>query len=87
VLRDAARADTRAHQRVERWERLVTRLGHNKCVEGLHFCTVETLTAMLRDAGFQDIEVHGAAGRDSNVLITSRVESSSGRERVAVSRA
>ena len=70
VLRDAARAETEEHRRVEWWERLVTRLGHNKTVEGLHFQSAEELMGMLRREGFTDITVTPTGKGDSNVLIT-----------------
>jgi SAM-dependent methyltransferase len=69
ILRDAARATDQAHRRVEWWERLVTRLGHNKTVEGLHFQTRAELQAMLQTAGFRDITEQPAAGNDSNILL------------------
>ena len=74
VLRDAARADTKAHHRVEWWERLVTRLGHNKTVEGLYFQSAEELTTMLRHAGFTGITVTPTGRDDSNVLVVSVVQ-------------
>jgi SAM-dependent methyltransferase len=73
ILRDAARAQSEAHRRVEWWERLVTRLGHNKTVEGLHFQTRAELEAMLQAAGFRDITEQKAAGNDSNILLTASV--------------
>jgi len=69
VLREAARAADTGHRRVEWWEKLATRLGHNKTKEGLHFQTLAELQAMLRRAGFASWELNRDAGRDSNVLL------------------
>jgi SAM-dependent methyltransferase len=68
VLRDAARVESAAHARVDRWEKFATRLGHNQTVEGLHFQTLEQMQAMLQRAGFAKWEVRSDAGRDSDVL-------------------
>ena len=73
VLRDAARAATPQHRRVERWEHWMTRLGHNKTLEGIHFRSAEELVSALKQAGFRNIEVNQAGGRDSNLLITGSV--------------
>jgi uncharacterized protein len=69
ILRDAARAENDAHRRVNFWEKIATRLGHNKTVEGLHFQTRAGLEAALRQAGFAQCEIKPGAGRDSNVLL------------------
>ncbi len=69
ILRDAARAENSAHRRVTFWEKVATRLGHNKTVEGLHFQTRAELEAALRQAGFAKFEIKPGAGRDSNVLL------------------
>ena len=73
VLRDAARAETNAHRRIRWSEQVATRLGYHQSVEGLHFLTLEEMTAMLRRAGFAGIRVLTGAGRGSNVLITASV--------------
>ena len=75
ILRDAARADTLPHRRVEWWERFATRTGQNKTVEGLHFLTVEELTGALQAAGFEAVSVTPTSGRDSNLLIVAAVGS------------
>ncbi len=75
VLRDGARAETAGHRRVEWWERLATRAGHNKTREGLHFLTLAELEGMLRGAGFAEWKLEGAGGRDSNVMIVARTAS------------
>jgi 1-acyl-sn-glycerol-3-phosphate acyltransferase len=69
ILRDAARAENAAHRRVNFWEKIATRLGHNRTVEGLHFQTRAGLEAALRRAGFDQFEIKPGAGRDSNVLL------------------
>jgi 1-acyl-sn-glycerol-3-phosphate acyltransferase len=69
ILRDAARAENEAHRRVNFWEKIATRLGHNQTVEGLHFQTRAELEAALQRAGFVKWEIKPGAGRDSNVLL------------------
>jgi len=66
---DAARAENEAHRRVTFWEKIATRLGHNKTMEGLHFQTRAELETALQRAGFGQIEIKPGAGRDSNVLL------------------
>ena len=73
ILRDAARAENEAHQRVDFWEKIATRIGHNNTVEGLHFQTRAELEAALRQAGFAQWELKHGAGRDSNVLLVATV--------------
>jgi hypothetical protein len=51
----------------------MTRLGHNKTLEGIHFRSAEELVSALKQAGFRNIEVNQAGGRDSNLLITGSV--------------
>jgi 1-acyl-sn-glycerol-3-phosphate acyltransferase len=74
VLREAARAESEAHRRVDFWERLATRFGHNKTKEGLHFQSLEEITASLRQAGFARWETKKGASRDSNVLLAAFVD-------------
>ena len=69
ILRDGARAESDAHQRVHRWEKFATRFGLNKTEEGLHFQTLAEMEAMMRRAEFTSLEIKREAGRDSNVLI------------------
>jgi 1-acyl-sn-glycerol-3-phosphate acyltransferase len=73
ILRDAARAENEAHQRVDFWEKIATRIGHNKTVEGLHFQTRAELEAALERAEFNQWELKHGAGRDSNVLLVATV--------------
>jgi 1-acyl-sn-glycerol-3-phosphate acyltransferase len=69
ILREAVRAQGGAHRRVVFWERIATRIRHNKTEEGLHFQTLAELEAALRDAGFSNWEIKPEAGRDSNLLL------------------
>jgi len=73
VLRDGARAENEAHQRVHRWEKFATRVGMNWTKEGLHFQTQTELEAMLRRAGFARWEIKSGAGNDSNVMVVALV--------------
>ena len=75
VLREAAYAQDEAHRRVARWEKIATRIGHNKTKEGLHFQTLVQLQEALRRAGFKRWELKPEAKRDSNVLLVASVES------------
>jgi 1-acyl-sn-glycerol-3-phosphate acyltransferase len=74
VLREAARAGSAGHRRVDFWERMATRFGHNKTREGLHFRSLEEITASLRQAGFAAWESKPGAGRDSNVLLVASAD-------------
>ena len=69
ILREAARAGDAAHGRVNFWEKITTRLGHNQTVEGLHFQTRTELETMLQRAGFARWEIKAGAGNDSNVML------------------
>jgi 1-acyl-sn-glycerol-3-phosphate acyltransferase len=73
VLRDGARAESEAHQRVHRWEKFATRFGLNRTKEGLHFLTLAELESALQRAGFAHWEIKREAGRDSNVMLVARV--------------
>ena len=55
------------------WERIATRIGHNKTVEGLHFLTLPELEEALRAAGFARWEIKREAGRDLNVMLVALV--------------
>jgi SAM-dependent methyltransferase len=74
LLREAARAESAAHRRVDFWEQVATRFGHNKTEEGLHFQSFEEITGSLRQAGFVRWETKSAGGRDSNVLLAAFVD-------------
>jgi len=72
ILRDGARAESDAHRRVHFFEKLATRVGHNRTQEGLHFQTLAQIEAMLRRAGFTSWELKREAGNDSNVMLVVR---------------
>ena len=74
VLREAARAENAAHRRVDFWEQLATRLGHNQTKEGLYFRSQEEITASLRQAGFTRWETRSGAGLNSNLLLVAFVD-------------
>ena len=73
ILREGARAEDEGHRRVHFWEKVTTRFGHNRTVEGLHFQTRAELEAMLRRAGFTHWEFKPGGGRDSNVMLVATV--------------
>ncbi|HEY5041662.1 MAG TPA: 1-acyl-sn-glycerol-3-phosphate acyltransferase [Verrucomicrobiae bacterium] len=69
ILRDAAKAESGAHQHVHRWEKFATTFGLNQTREGLHFRTLNELVDALKHAGFTDWQVIRNAGRGSNVML------------------
>ena len=69
ILRDGARAESESHRHVHFWERIATRFGLNKTVEGLHFLTLPELEAALKQAGFARWDIKREAGRGSNLLL------------------
>ena len=69
ILRDGARAESEGHRHVHFWERIATRFGLNKTVEGLHFLTLPELEAAVKTAGFARWEIKREAGRGSNLLL------------------
>jgi len=69
VLRDGARAETDGHRSVARWERMATRFGFNRTVEGLHFLSEKELKIVLERAGFRNVEMIQGAGRGSNIML------------------
>jgi 2-polyprenyl-3-methyl-5-hydroxy-6-metoxy-1,4-benzoquinol methylase len=69
ILREAARADSSEHQHVALWEKIATRIGHNQTTEGLHFRTLDELTAALKEAGFTQWEIKRDGGKHSNILL------------------
>ncbi len=73
ILRDGAQAEGAAHRSVHRWEKFATAIGHNQTREGLHFQTLEELTAALSAAGFAQWEIVSGGGRDSNVMLSTSV--------------
>jgi len=74
VLREAARSENGAHRRVHFWERIATRIGHNKTEEGLHFQTLPEIQNALQRAGFSRCELKREAGRGSNLLLIASIE-------------
>jgi len=74
VLREAARSESGEHRRVDFWERIATRLGHNKTEEGLHFQSLAQIEAALHSAGFCQWEIKREAGRNSNLLLIASLE-------------
>jgi len=74
ILRDGAKRGDAGHRRVHFWERIATRIGHNKTREGLHFVTLAELEAMLRRAGFARWDLQHEGGNDSNVMLVATVE-------------
>jgi len=74
VLREAARSESGEHRRVDFWERIATRLGHNRTEEGLHFQTLAEIEAALQCAGFCEWEIKGEAGQNSNLLLSASLE-------------
>ena len=65
---------TRRIGRVDFWEQMATRFGHNKTKEGLHFRSLDELRASLGEAGFARWEINQRESRTSNVLITAYVD-------------
>ncbi len=73
ILRDGACAESGEHRRVHFFEKLATRVGHNRTQEGLHFQTLAEIEAMLKRAGFTNWELKREAGHDSNVMLVARI--------------
>jgi predicted exporter/1-acyl-sn-glycerol-3-phosphate acyltransferase/ubiquinone/menaquinone biosynthesis C-methylase UbiE len=69
ILREASRADTSDHQHVALWERIATRIGHNQTTDGLHFRSIDELTAALKQSDFARWEIKNNGGNHSNVLL------------------
>lgn len=70
IVRDACAGKTARHGAVVWAERWAVRFGQNKTSHGLHFENEEAHLALLREAGFDRIEIRPDAGLGSNVLIT-----------------
>ncbi len=73
ILRDGAKTSEAAHQRTHGWEIFATKFGLNATGEGLHFQTLGELEAALKRAGFAEVKIIPATGRDSNVMLTATV--------------
>jgi uncharacterized protein len=69
VLREADGSAAAGHQNVRFWERIATRLGHNRTQEGLHFVSRSDMESMLQRAGFSTWELVPAGGKDSNYML------------------
>jgi predicted exporter/2-polyprenyl-3-methyl-5-hydroxy-6-metoxy-1,4-benzoquinol methylase len=69
LLRDAFSRDTARHRAVVRAEKWAVRFGQNKSRHGLHFESEETHLTLLREAGFDQIDVRQDAGLGSNALM------------------
>ena len=76
ILREGARAESEGHRHVHFWERIATRFGLNKTVEGLHFLTLAEMETALKQAGFVQWEIKREAGRGSNLLLIASVPGS-----------
>jgi predicted exporter/1-acyl-sn-glycerol-3-phosphate acyltransferase/ubiquinone/menaquinone biosynthesis C-methylase UbiE len=72
ILREAARQANSEHRHVELWERIATRIGHNRTKDGLHFRTIDELTGALKEAGLAECEIKRNGGNHSNVLLVAR---------------
>ena len=69
IVRDAMAKENPGHRAVARFEKWAVRLGQNRTRHGLHFEDEETHLALLREAGFEKIEVKTKSGLGSNVLL------------------
>jgi uncharacterized protein len=69
LVRDAARAETLAHQVVAWAERWAVWIGANRTRHGLHFATAQDYERLLCQAGFTRIETRQGAGLGSNFLV------------------
>jgi SAM-dependent methyltransferase len=69
IVRDACAEETSRHGVVAWSEKWAVRLGQNKTAHGLHFEDEKTHLALLRGAGFDQIEIRQDAGLGSNALL------------------
>ena len=69
IVRDACAEGTSRHGRVAWAEKWAVRFGQNKTRHGLHFESKETHLVLLREAGFEQIDVRQDAGLGSNALM------------------
>ena len=72
VIRDAMAKGDAAFRAVAFSERLGVLLGQNRTRHGLHFHDQATHLALLREAGFAEIEVGKTCAAGSNVLLIAR---------------
>jgi predicted exporter/trans-aconitate methyltransferase len=69
IVRDAMARENPGHRAVVRFEKWAVRLGQNRTRHGLHFEDASTHLALLREAGFAEIEIRANSGLGSNVLL------------------
>jgi SAM-dependent methyltransferase len=69
IVRDACAEETSRHGVVAWAEKWAVRLGQNQTRYGLHFENEETHLVLLREAGFDRIEIRKDAGLGSNALL------------------
>jgi len=68
-VRDACAEETSRHGRVAWSEKWAVHFGQNKTRHGLHFENEKTHLALLREAGFDRVEIRKDAGLGSNALM------------------
>ena len=69
VIRDAMAKEDSAHRAVIRSEKNAVFLGQNRTQHGLHFEDEKSHLALLREAGFEKVEIRAESGLGSNVLV------------------
>ena len=69
IIRDAMAREDSGHRAVARSEQWAVRFGQNKTRHGLHFEDEKNHLALLREAGFAQIESRKEAGLGSNQLL------------------
>ena len=69
ILRDAARAENQAHRRVDFWEKIATRFGHNKTGKACIFRPAPNWKQRCNAPALPNLEIKPGAGRDSNLLL------------------
>jgi len=73
ILRDAARAEDQAHRRVDFWEKIATRIGHQPDGRGPAFPDPRRTGSHAATRWFHGLQTQAGAGRDSNVLLVATV--------------
>jgi len=69
IIRDAMATADASHRAVARAEKWAVRLGRNRTRHGLHFEDEKAHLALLREAGFEKIEIRTESGLGSNRLL------------------
>lgn len=69
IVRDAMAQENSGHRAVARAEKWAVRLGQNRTRHGLHFEDEKTHLALLREAGFDQIDFWQDSGLGSNALL------------------